>query len=153
MCGLWCHKECGGISSEFVKFLEEQTKDTGFAYWACRRHESLAWGDGEETDSVEESSKNNKDNIAQMRKEVENIKERLERRMNTNKDVIFEEMRERKAKRLYIVMHGVQECNEKTKSRERGWGGARTRHRRYSKCWSLASLKKKSNTATGLVKK
>jgi hypothetical protein len=89
-----------------------------------------------------------------VRKEVENIKERLERRMNTNKDVIFEEMTEREAKRLNIIMmHGVQDCNEKTKSRERGWGGARTRQRRYSKCWSLASIKKKSNTATGLVKK
>ncbi len=102
---------------------------------------------------VWETSKKNKDNIAQVRKKVENIKERLERRMNTNKDVIFEEMRERKAKRFYIVMHGVQECNEKIKRRERGWSGARTRQRRYSNCWSLAFLKKKSNTATGLVKK
>jgi hypothetical protein len=32
ICGLWCHKEWAGISNEFLKFLEEQKKNTGFAY-------------------------------------------------------------------------------------------------------------------------
>jgi hypothetical protein len=25
-CGLWCQKECAGISNEFLKFLKEQQK-------------------------------------------------------------------------------------------------------------------------------
>jgi hypothetical protein len=33
--------------------------------------------------------------------------------MNTNEDAIFEEMMGQKAKRLNIIMHGVQECNKR----------------------------------------
>jgi hypothetical protein len=39
--------------------------------------------------------------------------------MNYNEDAIFEEMREQEAQRLNLIIHGIQEFNEKTASGEK----------------------------------
>jgi hypothetical protein len=41
---------------------------------------------------LEEASKKNEDDIAQVKRKVEKIEEKVENRMNTKKDEIFEEM-------------------------------------------------------------
>jgi hypothetical protein len=71
-------------------------------------------------DSVEEANKKNDDNITQVKKKVEKIERKVENRINTNEDVIFEELREREAKRLNVIMHGVQECDKRSANGEKG---------------------------------
>ena len=36
VCGLWIHKTCGNLTDEMFKFLDDQFKLTGTAFWACR---------------------------------------------------------------------------------------------------------------------
>ncbi len=43
----------------------------------------------------------------------------MENRINTNEDVIFEETRERETKQLNIIMHGVQECDDRSANGEK----------------------------------
>jgi hypothetical protein len=70
-------------------------------------------------DTVEESSKKNEGSIARVEKKVEKIGERMETRMGFSEDAVFEEMREREAKRLNVIMHGVQESDAKERSGEK----------------------------------
>jgi Pyruvate/2-oxoacid:ferredoxin oxidoreductase delta subunit len=83
VCSLWCHKECAAISNEFLKFLEEQKKNTGLAYWACRPCTLYAQGMKhrlremeKRLDSVEEANKKNDNNISQVKKKVEKLRGR-----------------------------------------------------------------------------
>ncbi len=70
-------------------------------------------------DTVEESSKNNEGSIARMEKKVEKIGEKMESRMSFSEDAVFEEMRDRKAKQLNVIMHSVRESNAKERSGEK----------------------------------
>jgi hypothetical protein len=126
VCSLWCHKECAGISNEFIKFLEEQKRNTGLAYWGCRPCTVYAQGINHRLkeverrlDTVEESSKKNEGSIARVEKKVEKIGEKIESRMGFSEDAVFEEMREREAKWLNVIMHGVQESDAKERSGEK----------------------------------
>jgi Pyruvate/2-oxoacid:ferredoxin oxidoreductase delta subunit len=83
VCSLWCHKKCAAISDEFLKFLEEQKKNTGLAYWACRPCTVYAQGMNHQLremekrlDSVEEANKKNDKNITQVKKKVKKLRGR-----------------------------------------------------------------------------
>ncbi len=66
-----------------LKFLEEQKKNTGLAYWACRPCTVYAQGINhrlremeKRLDSVEEANKKNDNNITQVKKKVKKLKGR-----------------------------------------------------------------------------
>jgi len=42
ICGLWCHKECTGLTDEVFKFIQAQFKANGVTYWGCRACTSFA---------------------------------------------------------------------------------------------------------------
>ncbi len=94
VCGLWSHKECAAISNEFLKFLEEQKKNTGLAYWACRP--CIVYSQGitqrvkemeRRLESVEEGSKKTAENVGKLERKVEKIGEQMQDgRQNGQKD-------------------------------------------------------------------
>ena len=134
ICGLWCHNACTKLSKEALKGLEVQHKEVGQAYWACTPCRSFnnKWNAQmrdinrrqDDTDKrVDEITKNIEDvrRLAETtRKELrdharhtENMRESLEMAME-------EELREREARRLNLVLHGVQEVDPNIKNtRER----------------------------------
>jgi hypothetical protein len=137
VCGLWCHKDCAAISNEFLKFLEEQKKNTGLAYWACRPCIVYAQGITKRVqeiekrlETVEERTKMTVENVGKLEQRVEKIGgqqdkmgEKLDRKIEQSENRIFEELRERDAKKLNIIMHGVKEAagGERSGERRAAW--------------------------------
>ena len=125
VCGLWIHKSCSGITDEFFKHLEEQVKNTGMAYWACRPCTAYSQGITKKMRQVEakvDSLVNNvngiKDDLEEVKDEakkvsdkVDNLEVKLAGAAEKNNDTIFEELRERESRRLNLVLHGIQECD------------------------------------------
>jgi len=130
ICGLWCHNACTKLSKEALKGLEVQAKEVGQAYWACTPCRSFnnKWNAQmreinrrqEDTDKrVDENSKNIDDvrkmaeatrkELREHAKHTENMKETLEMAME-------EELREREARRLNLVLHGVPEVDPSIKN-------------------------------------
>ncbi len=123
ICGLWIHKACSGISDEFFKMLEEQVKNTGSAFWACRPCTAYSQGitrkvkdlDSKVTGLQEEVKETQKE-VRGVQTEVKLVEDRVKKIENNtvkvvedNNKIIFEEMRERESRRLNVVMHGVPE--------------------------------------------
>ena len=123
ICSMWCHMPCTKLSKEALKGLEIQAKEVGQAYWACRSCMNFnhKWNAlmketsrrQDMTDSRVERAERNIDELRQLmedtRREMRNqaaetagMAERMERMME-------EELREREARRLNLVLHGVQE--------------------------------------------
>ncbi len=125
VCGLWIHKVCSGISDEFFKALEDQVKNTGMAYWACRPCTAYSQGITRKMRAVEtkvtelgETVEEVRDNVNEVKSKVstlEGLVKKAEEKAATaaekNNDIIFEELREREARRLNLVLHGIAECN------------------------------------------
>jgi hypothetical protein len=44
VCRLWIHKQCAVMTKDLFNFLDEQHKQTGTAYWACRSCTAYAEG-------------------------------------------------------------------------------------------------------------
>ena len=130
ICTMWCHMACTKLSKEALKGLEVQAKEVGQAYWACRSCMSFnnKWNAHmketsrrqEETDSKVEDNKRNIDELRNLleatRREmrtqasmVDGIADRMER-------VMEEELREREARRLNLVLHGVPEPGPEIKN-------------------------------------
>ena len=130
ICTMWCHMACTKLSKEALKGLEVQAKEVGQAYWACRSCMSFnnKWNAHmketsrrqEETDSKVEDNKRNIDKLRNLleatRREmrtqasmVDGIADRIER-------VMEEELREREARRLNLVLHGVPEPGPEIKN-------------------------------------
>lgn len=59
-------------------------------------------------DRLEDSGKKNEDDIAKLEKKTERMEEKLESKASNNEEAMFEELREREAKRQNVIMHGVQ---------------------------------------------
>ncbi len=123
---LWIHKTCSAISDEFFKHLEEQVKNTGMAYWACRPCQSYAQGITKKMRGVEKKVDEVVANVEEVQKDLTVVKSGLEKisekvkkveeatttvTENSNK-VVFQELREREARRNNLVLHGVQECDQ-----------------------------------------
>jgi TolA-binding protein len=133
VCGLWCHKDCAAISNEFLKFLEEQKKNTGLAYWACRP--CIVYSQGithrmkemeKRLTTVEEGTKKATENVEKLEKKVEKVSDqqgrmgdKIDKKISQSETRIFEELRERESKRLNVVLHGVEEAAGKETSGER----------------------------------
>ena len=120
---------CTGLSKEAIKGLEVQAKEVGQAYWACRacmnfsnkwhsqmrevnkRQEETEARVEANTDKIEEVRLNTEELRREFREYVqrtEGIQERLEAVMDA-------ELREREARRLNLVIHGLQEPAENIK--------------------------------------
>ena len=129
VCSLWSHMSCTGLSKEAIKGLEVQAKEVGQAYWACRacmnfsnkwhsqmrevnkRQEETEARVEANTDKIEEVRLNTEELRREFREylqRTEGIQERLEAVMDT-------ELRERDARRLNLVIHGLQEPAENIK--------------------------------------
>ena len=125
ICALWCHNACTKLSKEALKGLEVQHKEVGQAYWACTPCRSFnnKWNAQmrdvnkrqEETEKKVDENTKNIDDVRKMAeatrrelrehaRQTENMKETLEMAMD-------EELREREARRLNLVIHGVQEVD------------------------------------------
>jgi hypothetical protein len=83
VCGLWCLKECSGISNNFLKCLEESKKNTGMAYWAYRPCTSYAQGTNhrmremeKRLNAAEDMGKKNTEDIARVEKKMEKLEEK-----------------------------------------------------------------------------
>jgi hypothetical protein len=133
VCGLWSHKECAAISSEFLKFLEEQKKNTGPAYWACRpctiyaqRMNHRLKEMEKRLTTVEEGTKKNTENVAKLEQKVKkivnqqcNLGDKMDRKIELSENRVFDKMRKRESQRLNIVMHGVVEASRSESSGEK----------------------------------
>ncbi len=123
---LWCYKECSGISNDFLRCLEEAKKNHGVCYWACRPCTVYAMGmtqrfrdKKKRLDEVEEKSEKNAEDIAKGEKRMDKIEGKMKNQSSQNVDEVYEEFREREAKKLNVIMHGVLECDEKEKNGEK----------------------------------
>jgi hypothetical protein len=117
--------------------LEEQKKNTGLAYWACRPCIVYAQGITKRVqeiekrlETVEERTKMTVENVGKLEQRVEKIGgqqdkmgEKLDRKIEQSENRIFEELRERDAKKLNIIMHGVKEAagGERSGERRAAW--------------------------------
>jgi len=123
MCSLWCHKECAGISDAFFKNLEQQKKEMGIAYWACRSCLSFAAKMQTQMKEVDRKLDRlqgevmvNREGLAKTNGKIEKVErsvgavgkkvEDVEKRMEEN---MYEEMRAREAIKRNIIMYGVVE--------------------------------------------
>ena len=89
VCGLWCHKDCAGISDEVFKFISAQVKATRVTYWGCRCCTSFAKSFhsklGEmnkrlvdlenKTEKNADAGKANKEEIKKVREEVKELRD------------------------------------------------------------------------------
>ncbi len=123
LCGLWSHKACSGISDEFFKQLEEQVKNTGVAFWACRPCTNFAQGITRKVRDMHSNIERIDSEVKEVRSDMQSVKSELTSVNNSvkqvvesatkvvedNNKVIFDELREREARRLNVVLRGVQE--------------------------------------------
>ena len=129
ICTLWSHRACTKLSKEAIKGLEIQAREVGQAYWACRSCLSFntKWNAQmkeasrrqEETERRVEENRRMIDgvkNIAEeARREVRDLAGLGETLMSRLEHTMDDELREREARRLNLVIHGVQEVNEEVK--------------------------------------
>jgi threonine synthase len=86
VCGLWSHKTCSGISAEFFKFLAEQHKATGRAYWACRACSNYAEGMNHRLREIQEKA----EEAVKLAKESVEETKKIQAQMNTEREWIRE---------------------------------------------------------------
>jgi hypothetical protein len=128
VCGLWIHKSCGNISDEGFKYLDEQFKNTGTAYWACRACTQYAKMMNHkmreienELGRVKEACQSNTNDIKKVQDDVTKLAAIVEQQTKkvdeataaaakTGSAGIFDEIRERESKRNNVIMHGMVEA-------------------------------------------
>jgi hypothetical protein len=126
VCGLWIHKLCANMSDEVFDLLDKQKRESGITYWACRPCTTFAQGMNHRLKQIDNDLKELKQttttntaaikNLEEKVAEVKEIakkndgmsKEEFESRMKEEK----EEARERKARELNVIMHGLEECRD-----------------------------------------
>ena len=133
ICGLWCHKECAGVTDEVFKLIEAQVKATGVTYWGCRSCTTFAkqfhskLGEVSKkltaletrTTKNEEETKSNREEVKNLERRVKELSDVVKRRdekvvetVREREATIYEEMREREARKLNVIFHGVGECED-----------------------------------------
>ena len=125
---------CTGLSKEVLKGLELQAKEVGKAYWACKScvNFNSKWNNQmkvfskrqDETDArVEENSANieeGRKEREELRRELRELARRTDGQQERMEMVMDAELREREARRLNLVIHGLPEPEASIKdSRER----------------------------------
>jgi len=135
MCNYWYHKTCAGISDDIYKCIETYYKDNSHTFWNCMpcstyakgitarmreiegRLEAVEKHQGEQDDEM----KTVKQSVSATNREVK----RLEKRIDEEKsgDSVFQELRDRKARRLNVVFYGIGEAPDENASIEekKGW--------------------------------
>ncbi len=123
LCGLWSHKTCASVSDEFFKQLEDQAKNTGVAFWACRACTNFAQGItrkvrdiNSHVDQLDGDVKEDRKDIKTVQTGLENVVQSVQKvtegaakTVEDNNKVIFEELREQESRCLNVVLRGVPE--------------------------------------------
>ena len=125
-CALWCHMSCTGLSKEALRGLEIQAKEVGKAYWACRgcMNFNTKWNNqmkevSRRQDETEAKVASNSDKIEEVRMVTEELRRELREQAKKTEGIqermesaLDEELREREARRLNLVIHGLPEPEE-----------------------------------------
>ena len=129
VCALWAHMSCTGLSKEALKGLEVQAKEVGQAYWACRSCMNFnnKWNTqmrevSRRQDETEAKVADNSDKIEEVRRITEDLRRELREQAKKTDGLqekmertLDEELREREARRLNLVIHGLPEPGEHIK--------------------------------------
>ena len=129
VCALWAHMSCTGLSKEALKGLEVQAKEVGQAYWACRScmNFNSKWNTqmrevSRRQDETEAKVADNSDKIEEVRRITEDLRRELREQAKKTDGLqekmertLDEELREREARRLNLVIHGLPEPGEHIK--------------------------------------
>ena len=129
ICALWCHMSCTGLSKEAIRGLEVQAKEVGLAYWACRAcmNFNTKWNKqmsevSKRQDETEARVESNSDRIDEVMKMTEELRQELRTQVKKTeglqermKKVMDSELREREARRLNLVIHGLLEPEDSLK--------------------------------------
>jgi len=127
VCGLWIHhKPCSMVPDDGFKFLEEQMKNVGQAWWACRS--CVAYSQGitqrmrlieKEVSTVKAGVQENKAgvesntrSIDELKQQMEKNKREMEEKIREAKVEMREEWKERELRRKNLVIHRVPEAAE-----------------------------------------
>jgi hypothetical protein len=120
VCGLWCHKNCSGLTNEFFNCLAEQYKATKRSYWACRVCSTYAEGMNHRLREIHDKAteairigQENSEEIAKLKEQVNIEREKAQKAVSRAEENLREEMTRREEKRKNIVVHGLIENNEK----------------------------------------
>jgi hypothetical protein len=126
VCGLWIHKQCANMSDEVFDLLDKQKKESGITYWACRPCTTFAQGMNHRLKQIDsdikelkQTTSTNKEAIKDLEQKVAEVteiakkndgmtREEFENRMKEER----EEERERKARELNVIVHGLEECHD-----------------------------------------
>ena len=134
-CQFWVHVECEGISVELFNILAHPEKygGTGFS-WNCgsclasaARLEVVVKAFEGRIQQVESKMERTDGAVKELDRKVENLSEKLsrrdeniERRVKDGENSVLEEMREREARRLNVVVHKLREMDgERATGKER----------------------------------
>jgi hypothetical protein len=123
VCSLWIHKTCSGLSDEGFKFISDQLQATGIAYWACKPCTTYAMGINHRVKQIEEkitamqhsldansaAVKEAEHKVEKMGIELQEKDEKMESMVKKSEINIYDELREREARRLNVVFHGIGE--------------------------------------------
>jgi hypothetical protein len=124
ICSLWVHKTCAGISDELFAMIDLQHKETGTAYWACRACTVYAKGMTTRMREVEKQLekvqtacndnagglKNVREVVDKLADKVECQNKKIEAAATVNVSEVYEEIRDREARRANVVMYGMGEA-------------------------------------------
>lgn len=128
VCGLWIHKSCANLTDEMFKFLDDQFKLTGTAFWACRACTQYAKQMNHKMreietklDLVKETCQKNEGGLKRVQEEVAKLSEKVELQsrkveearaaaVTSSSTGVFQELRERESKRNNVIMHGMGEA-------------------------------------------
>ena len=136
VCGLWIHKGCAGLTDELFEFLDKQFQATGMAYWACKPCTVYARGMNHRMRGIEEDIKEVKKTVGQNSAEIKKVEEQVNQlrgEIKKHDNVVtreeFEaykkelscESKERKAREMNLILHGVKENNQEGASGRDRW--------------------------------
>jgi hypothetical protein len=129
VCGLWIHKTCANMSDEVFDLLDKQKRENGITYWACT---TFAQGMNHRLRQIDndlkelkQTTSTNTEAIKKLEVKVDEVKEiakkndgmtreEFESRMKEER----EEAKERKARELNVIIHGIDECSSSSSSGE-----------------------------------
>jgi hypothetical protein len=142
ICGLWSHRTCSGITTEFFNAMAVQMKATGTAYWACRACNTYAAGMNHRLREVTEKAQQAMDIAKESSKEAKNLKVTVEQQaVRVDKKIaqaeidIYGEMSLREEKRKNVVIHGLAEPRG-----EDGWTRMEEDRKKLNKLFEILDI-------------
>ena len=126
-CEHWSHAKCVDVSSEHLKFLEMPGNS-----WTCKTCRAVSKKVREEVQQLHLKVKDMREDIDVNKEEISNQDRRLSRAekkiddfcsVESNNDVVFDELREREARKNNLVIHQIPEPSESLDK-----GGQRKEH-------------------------